>query len=197
MGTIMRQSVTRDLYAYWNVLRKERAAPERSDIDPAAIRHVLADTFILEIDSNLEFTIRLSGTRIDAIWLGQQKGRSFLELWSERDRNCIAAAILTVIDGVTPIIAGARAKAPSEPPVDLELLLLPLRHFGKTHSRLIGSLVPAFEANWVGLTQSEPLELTSLRVIGAAPLGEANSASAWQVPIHSPPRLVVHEGGKS
>jgi len=196
----MRQPVTRDLYAYWNRLRGARAAPDRSDIDPAAIRHVLADTFIIEIDQDRLFPIRLCGTRLNAMWLYDQKGRSFLDLWRATDRRNVAAALLTVVDGVAPVVAGARAPAAHRPPMDIELLLLPLRHFGKTHSRLLGSLAPAYQPSWLGLAPAEPLELHSLRVI----------ADAEQVSLRPPPpsifavspaggkgpRLVVHDGGK-
>ena len=107
----MRQSVTKELYAYWSRLKGARSAPDRTDIDPAAIRHVLADTFIVEIDQACAFPIRLSGTRLNALWLDDQKGRSFLDLWRMEDRRNVAAAVLTVIDGVAPIVAGARAAA--------------------------------------------------------------------------------------
>src|SRR5438309_12072410 len=98
----MRQAATRELFAYWDRLRKGRAAPERAEIDPAAIRNVLADTFLLEIDPGCTFPIRLSGTRLNALWLSEQKGRSFLDLWADEERRCVAAMVLTVIDGVNP-----------------------------------------------------------------------------------------------
>jgi hypothetical protein len=197
----MRQAVTKDLYAYWNRLRGARAAPDRSDIDPAAIRHVLADTFIIETDPRPDFPIRLSGARLNAMWLSDQKGRPFLELWREADRSGVAAAISTVIDGVTPIVGGVCAKTLWEPPVDLELLLLPLRHFGKTHSRVLGSLAPSYQAKWLGLVEAEPLELKSLRVINTAETRASprphEFATAWQIQDRKAPRLVVYEGGKT
>jgi hypothetical protein len=91
----MRHSVSRELYAYWNSLRGARAAPDRSDIDPAAIRHVLADSFIVEVEQACVFPIRLCGTRLNALWLSDQKGKSFLDLWRAEDRRNVAAALLT------------------------------------------------------------------------------------------------------
>src|SRR5205085_5611280 len=43
----MKLSSSRDLFAHWNERRGKRMAPERGDIEPAAIRKVLGDTFIL------------------------------------------------------------------------------------------------------------------------------------------------------
>jgi hypothetical protein len=195
----MRQSVTKELYAYWSRLKGARSAPDRTDIDPAAIRHVLADTFIVEIDQACAFPIRLSGTRLNALWLDDQKGRSFLDLWRMEDRRNVAAAVLTVIDGVAPIVAGARAAASRGGPLELELLLLPLRHFGKTHSRLLGSLAPVYHPEWLGRTPTLPLELVSLRVLDTA----AETLSSVRQSTFSTPRaagqrpqLVVYEGGK-
>jgi PAS domain len=46
----MKHPSIRDLLEYWNERRGRRAAPERDDIEPEAIRGLLADTFILSID---------------------------------------------------------------------------------------------------------------------------------------------------
>ena len=51
-------------------------------------------------------------------------------------------------------------------PLDLEMLLLPLRHHGKTHARLIGSLAPSLIPSWFGLVPAESLSLNSLRILG-------------------------------
>ena len=47
----MKHPCIRQLFAYWNHLRRGRAAPERGDIEPVAIRSLLADVTGLEIDS--------------------------------------------------------------------------------------------------------------------------------------------------
>ena len=46
----MKHPTSRQLHAYWDRLRGERAAPERSEIEPGEIRNLLADSFILETD---------------------------------------------------------------------------------------------------------------------------------------------------
>jgi hypothetical protein len=213
----MRHPVSKDLYAYWNRLRGARAAPDRGDINPADIRHVLADSFILEVDSESLFPIRLCGTRLNALRLIDQKGKSFLDFWRQEDRRSVAAALLTTIDGATPIVAGAQAAPPSntlnlddlDSPFDsnrncemsFELLLLPLRHFGKTHARLLGSLASADQPAWFGRVGASPLSLSSLRVIKAQEV----ETSQWPAsPGHrslaiggKTPRLVVYEGGMS
>lgn len=203
----MRQQVSKELYGYWSRLKGARAAPERADIDPGAIRGVLADTFIIEVDSAGEFPIRLSGTRLNALWLRDQKSAPFIGLWREEDRRAIAAALLTVIDGVTPVIAGVRARRDDMSPLDMELLLLPLRHFGKTHSRVLGALSPSHQPDWLGHESAGALELLSLRILQrvdeprvSAPVARRHYGRAGDFPApisQQRPRLVVYEGGKS
>lgn len=163
----MRQQATRELYGYWNVLRRHRAAPDRADIDPAAIRSILSDTFMIEADRDSLFPLRLSGARINALWARDLKGRSFLDMWGE-DRANVAAVLLTVMDGACPVVAGAQTQLAGRAPVDLELLLLPLRHHGRTHARVLGSLAAARIPEWVGLIPIERLELRSLRILSGA-----------------------------
>lgn len=195
----MRQQVSKDLFAYWRELKGARAAPDRSDIDPAAIRHILADTFIIEIDVDCRFPLRLSGGRIDALWMEERKGASFLELWRPEDRRGASAALLTVVEGVTPVVAGVRTHAQGHAPLELELILLPLRHFGKTHSRVLGALSPVYQPDWLGQLRAAPLEMISMRVLDAK---EARPSSSNYRSFQPPrtalrhPRLVVYDGDK-
>ena len=45
--------------------------------------------------------------------------------------------VSAVVDGARPVVAGLVAEqSEASAPANLELLLLPLRHHGKTHSRI-------------------------------------------------------------
>jgi hypothetical protein len=66
---------TRALFDYGNRQRGERPAPARSDIDPAAIRHALGDTFMLATDFIDEIRLRLAGTRVCAFLGGRSKAQ--------------------------------------------------------------------------------------------------------------------------
>ena len=70
----MKLAASRELFAYWNALRGARSAPERDDVDPGAIRGVLADTFILEFDPAAGFPLRVVGTRTNALFLRELRG---------------------------------------------------------------------------------------------------------------------------
>ena len=55
-----------ELFQYWDRLRSGRPAPKRTEIEPADIKSLLADTFILEKDARGEAIFRLAGTTLDA-----------------------------------------------------------------------------------------------------------------------------------
>ena len=164
----MKHQATRDLFNYWNTLRRGRAAPERAEIAPTAIRAVLADTFMLEVDLEHDFPIRLAGTRFNGLFDAEQKGRPFLALWRAEERRNIAAVLMTVADGACPVVAGGVA-VPAGPgeSASFEFLFLPLRHQGKTHARILGIVTPAGvrEPAWLGLLPPGPMALRSLRIV--------------------------------
>ncbi len=185
----MRHQASKELFAYWNKLRGARAAPDRAHIDPGAIRHILADSFIVEVDADGVFPFRFSGARINALWRAEQKGESFVALWRDAHRHSLRAALATVSDGAIPIIAGARARSTDGAQLDLELLLLPLRHFGRTHARMLGALSTAYPADRLGAFYVSPLEFLSMRVLSLASRPGAHSGEEGTRPR---PRLVVY-----
>ena len=162
----MKLPVTRDLHDYWDRLKGERTAPDRADIDPVAIRHILADIFIIEVDVDRRFPLRLCGARVNALWLDDQKGRLFLSWWTNQHRRAMAEAIRRVIDSAN---AACRAMpGPRRRPAnaaEFELLLLPLRHFGNRCARVLGSLAPAQPLAWLGVCPVGPLDLVAARML--------------------------------
>jgi hypothetical protein len=174
----MKQAATQELYSYWNGLRGERLSPERGEIDPTAIRGILADTFMLEVDAARDYPFRLCGTRFNALFLADLKGRSFHSLWAEANRRDIAAMLAHVCDHAAAIVAAVSAAPRQRAPIDLELLLLPVRHHGKTHARILGCLVPAQLPTWIGLLPADFLALRGFRTLThrckGAPIASAN-----------------------
>ncbi|CCJ06309.1 PAS domain-containing protein [Methylocystis sp. SC2] len=160
----MKLPVTRDLYDYWGRLKGERTAPDRAEIDPLAIRHILPDIFIIEVDPERRLPLRLCGARVNALWQCEQKGRLFPEWWSAQRQEAVAEAIRRVVDAETPLIAQART-ASDRNAAEFELLLLPLRHFGRSCSRVLGSLAPAQRLEWGGIRPVGPLDLVAVRML--------------------------------
>jgi hypothetical protein len=161
---------SQQLYTYWDALRGARGAPERNDVEPGAIRGVLADTFILEFSRKERFPLRVVGSRTNALFGRELRGGSFLGLWRDEDQFEIVRVIESCADGAQPFLIGARGAPEGAAGLDLELLLLPLRHHGATHARLIGCCAPAAAAPWLGLLPVRSLAIASLRAL-TAPAG--------------------------
>ncbi|ACA17639.1 protein of unknown function DUF1457 [Methylobacterium sp. 4-46] len=187
------------LHAYWNGLRGARAAPERAEIEPGEIRHILADSLILEIEPALQLaTIRLAGTRLCALFGGELRGRRFQSLWGPGAASDPWRLVDVVVQETVGVVVGLVGTTDEGDAVDLELLLLPLRHRGKTQARVIGSLSAGKSPSWLGLRPITALRTVSLRVLTGA---------ERQDPDHPPepandhdqarrPRLVLHRGGR-
>ena len=106
----MKHQVTRELYTYWDSLRCGRTAPERSDIDPAAIHTILGDTFILEYNDEDSQTFRLAGTRLCGSFCRELKGRNFLDLWKKEDLASIKILLTAVADDEAAAVIGFKAR---------------------------------------------------------------------------------------
>ncbi len=174
----MKLAASQQLYAYWRELKGARAAPERSDVDPGAIRGVLADTFILEFDRRAGHPFRISGSRTNALFARELRGQPFLDLWREADRAEIVDIVASIADEARPFLLGASGGPPGAAPVDIETLLLPLRHRGATHARLLGACAPRAAPAWLGLLEVGKLALISLRSLGHADLGGFDGGNA-------------------
>ncbi|MFE1598511.1 PAS domain-containing protein [Methylobacterium sp. ID0610] len=189
------------LHAYWNGLRGARAAPERGEIEPGEIRHILADSLILEVEpSQREATVRLAGTRICALFGAELRGRGFAGLWGEGPAADPWRLIEVVVQETVGIVVGLVGTTREGDEIDLELLLLPLRHRGKTQARVIGALSAGTNPTWLGLRPVTALRTVSLRIltgseIAADPDRPPEPANDQEEPRR--PRLVVHRGGRA
>ena len=191
----MRHPVSRELFAYWDALRAGRAAPERSAIDPAAIRNLLAYTFLLEVgqrdaSGSRPLSFRLSGTRLNALFRRDLKGGAFAGLWDKSDEASGLDLVDGVLDDCMPVVAGVRASPEDYEPVDFELMLLPLRHHGRTQARILGAIVAETVPSWIGLRPIEGLKLSTFRTIlprDGGRLGTFGLATSGAAPVVSPP----------
>jgi hypothetical protein len=83
----MKHPSIRRLFDYWNERRGARLLPRREDIEPEAIRCVLADTFILSFAPTVGHPIRVAGTRVCALFGREIKGEAFLDVFSTDARG--------------------------------------------------------------------------------------------------------------
>lgn len=187
----MKHATSRLLFAYWDSLRGLRAAPDRGEIEPTRIRHVLADTFILGVDGESRHHFRLAGTRCSALFGSNLKNRPFADLWGS-DPSGGQDLVDIVTADTTGLVAGLRGTTEAGIAVDIELLLLPLRYLGRARDRMVGAMSLSSTPSWLGLVPVAHLETRSVRIIHTA----AAAAASRPARMEARERFVVHEGGR-
>jgi hypothetical protein len=191
----MKHAATRMLFSYWDSLRGERAAPERGEVEPGEIRHILADTFILEIEEDI-CRFRLAGTRICALFGRELRSSPFSALWDPATPDDGNRQIEIVTSETAGIVSGLVGHTARGDTLDMELILLPLRHRGRTQARVLGSLSPALIPPWIGFDNLSHLSLNSMRVIWPIGRTETREFARDDDPVERRRRFVVHQGGR-
>lgn len=161
----MQKTSTRTLYDYWNSIRGARSAPDRKDIDPTRIREALANTFILELDETEKFSFRLAGSHLCTSYCRELKGRSFSALWHERDSDAMETLIRAVTEDHAVALISFQGTTALHTKVSFETILMPLRHNGSTHTRLLGAMTALDEPYWLGVQPILEQRITGLRLI--------------------------------
>ncbi len=162
----MRAKGSIELFQYWDRLREGRSAPRRTEIEPADIKTLLADTFILELDARGSAIFRLAGTRFCAVFGRELKGFSFSSLWATKDERVVARLAHSVLQQKSVVVINAEALSKSGRSMSLEWLLLPLDG-GSDSPRALGSSIPQEKPFWIGSDPVAEVRIASLRVIDA------------------------------
>jgi hypothetical protein len=160
----MKHKGTTALFRYWDRLRGDRPAPRRTEIEPAEIKSLLADTFILEKDARGEAIFRLAGTRLCATYGRELKGYAFPLLWSRRDQRIVSRHAYSVFhyDAVVAITFEGRTEGGKAAP--FEMVMLPLSG-DKGSPRALGCIVPAQKPYWLGADPVAENRIESLRIV--------------------------------
>jgi hypothetical protein len=161
----MKHPSSREFFAYWDEKRGGARAPERSEIEPGAVRELLGDIFVLSYDATAGYPFRVAGTRVCALLGGDLKDRSFSALFAPDGRREIEDIIAVVSEEMLAAVAGISALAEDGTTSHLELLLLPFNARAHTPLSLTGLLAP-FGG---GHRRLKNLKLTSWRYIGHPP----------------------------
>jgi hypothetical protein len=160
----MKQDGSIALFHYWNRLRDGRPAPRRTEIEPADIKTLLADTFILEKDTRGEGIFRLAGTRLCAIYGRELKGFSFPSLWPEKDSRMVARLVHGVFQAKTVVVLTFEGVSRNRRTNPFEMLLLPLEG-GFESPRCLGVMSTGQKSFWLGADPVVESRIESVRVV--------------------------------
>ena len=161
----MRSKTAIEIYAYWDALRGHRDMPARSQIEPASIRSILADLFILERTQRGDIRFRLAGTRICALFARELRGSTFDALWRGEQTGRVADIAAGVMAQKAPVVLAAKAMAGTSETLATEVVMLPLRSPDGNVDRIIGALVPLSRPHWLEATPVNFLALQGFRVL--------------------------------
>jgi hypothetical protein len=191
----MKHAVTKELFAYWDKRRGSRALPERSDIDPGAIRHILGDVFIAEGATGWPF--RIAGTHICAMFDRELRDTPMVGLFDRASRAALGQIVSTGFEESAGTVASTIGETDDGRHVALELLVLPLRHGRDGCGRMIGTLVPVKTPYWLEVIPLTRLTLGAFRHVGPA-TAESDMPSLVAPLTGAPQRetFVVHQGGR-
>ncbi len=160
----MNQNGSITLFHYWNRLRDGRPAPKRSEVEPADIKSLLADTFILEKDTRGHPVFRLAGTRLCACYGRELKGFSFPSLWREKDQRLVSKLIHGVFDQKSVVLITFEGFSRNGRSNKFELLALPLDG-GIENPRCLGVVSAAEKPFWLGADPITDAMIDLIRVI--------------------------------
>ena len=138
----MKHPSSREFFAYWDAKRGDARAPDRSEIEPGAVRELLGDIFVLSYDHEAGFPFRVAGTRVCALLGRDLKDQSFSALFTPDSRGEIEDVITYVAEEMLAAIAGITATSQDGSIAHLELLLLPFNNRAHAPISMTGLLAP-------------------------------------------------------
>ena len=207
----MKHKTTFKLYEYWDSLRGTRTAPQRSEVEPAAIRDILSQTFILNAERGDEYTYRLAGSRVCSHYCRELKGRNFLSFWGGEDLSALQTLLLAIKENGAAAVLGWQGHTMRRQTLAFETVLLPLETRPGSFNRVLGSTSAMDNPYWVGIHPILEQEIVSLRMIWpnespmfAAPAAEEQEASPPAIAVDPDTgaiarrfgHLLVYDGGK-
>lgn len=138
----MKHPSNQEFFGYWDRKRGTARAPDRADIEPAALRELLGDIFVLAYDAQAGFPFRVAGTRVSALLGRDLKNEGFAGLFAGESCRDVEDLVGGVVEDVLPAVAGVTALTADGSPAHLELLLLPFVARAHSPVSLTGLLAP-------------------------------------------------------
>ena len=198
----MTSHATDTLFAYWDSLRGQRIAPDRTEIEPRAIAPILGDTFVLETDLTGSIRYRLAGSRVCTAFGHEMKGQSFMAAFSEDDRSALLGALTdahSACTGLRVTLTGTTAEGRT---ATFDAVILPLAHRGRIGQRMIGALVGRQDHFWTGRDAVTGLSIIDIRLawpnrlataVGESPMTAAKPPAT----VTGRPHLRLIQGGNA
>ena len=137
----MRNPVIREVFAYWEGLRKGRLAPLRSELDPRKIGKVFDQVFMLEFNNAQDIRFRLAGMDLCQMLGMELRGMPLRALFSIGHRDQLARVIAEMAQAPEIVELALKTPVHNTPTLNARMLLLPMQDAQARFSRILGCLV--------------------------------------------------------
>ena len=127
--------------AYWEGLRDGRAMPARAEVDPRGISDVLEFAFVLESVAPGVARYRLAGMHLNDLMAMDVRGMPITAMFLPEARRELQKVIEQVLatPAVVRLTLGSDTRL-TRPPLDGQMMLLPLRDAHGRVTRILGAL---------------------------------------------------------
>jgi hypothetical protein len=175
------------LVGYWSRLRRGRAVPDQTEIDPRAIKRMLSYVFILDAKDVERPVYRLAGTSLCERFGAELKGISFLSQWEGQSRSALAGLLKQSLAARQPLCLSSIAATAECGMVEFETVLAPITFNGETPTRFLGLVQVLTDINALA---GKPIAFE--RLIGSQMIREDDPVPAADFP--PPPPLEALRG---
>ncbi len=179
------------LVGYWSRVRKGRDVPDQCDIDPRAMKRMLASVFILDASDCAHPHYRLAGTTLCDRFGFELKGTGYLSMWEEASRSPLQLLLKQSLVHKQPVALSSLGTTPDGALIEMESVLAPISFGGRAPTRFVG--MAQF------LTDPSPLPgrpIRSQRLIGSQFVREDEPHTDLPEP-PAPPTGMGPAGGKA
>lgn len=159
--------------SHWEVLRGQKLAPARSQIDPRCLAECLDKLFIAEQVAPGIARFRLCGQQFTTLLGMEPRGMPLSVLFAHEARDSLAAALRQVALGVRAVLPLRAEKGLGRPGMDGMLALMPLTDHEGRITRILGVMETHGQVGHAPrkfrLTTPLPQEMERQRSIDSAP----------------------------
>lgn len=137
----MQTEAGNELFSYWLELKRDGMIPQQREFEPARVRHMLPDLFILGRNDADILSFRLAGTRLCALFGHELRGRPFTCLWHRSQRRQANIGIQAMLARGRPMVTDVTGVG-TESNHDYQMVLLPMRSAEAEPDRILGAVLP-------------------------------------------------------
>ena len=175
------------LVGYWSRIRKGRAVPDQTDIDPRAIKRMLPYIFILDAENPARPIYRLAGTALCERFGFELKGTGFLAHWEAQSGAALATLLKQALKLRQPICLSSIGASADCGMVELETVMAPVTFGPGTPTRFIGIIQILSD-----VSQLHGRPIAFQRLAASQLIREDEPLIAYDSPPPPPPALRSH-----